>query len=55
MNARGGVIKSLDLSDLEKIEAVSSIRENFHLEISDEDADKIKTVQDAIGYIEKHE
>lgn len=40
---------SLDLVDL-----IMSLEEQFTLEISDEEAEKIRTVQDAVDYIEEH-
>lgn len=40
---------SLDLVDL-----IMSLEEQFSLEISDEEAEKIRTVQDAVAYIEDH-
>lgn len=39
---------SLDLVDL-----IMSLEEHFNLEISDEEAEKIRTVQDAVEYIEE--
>jgi acyl carrier protein len=40
---------SLDLVDL-----IMSLEEQFNLEISDEEAEKIRTVRDAVEYIEEH-
>jgi acyl carrier protein len=37
------------------VELVMQFEEAFDLEIPDEDAEKIKTVKDAIDYIEKNE
>ena len=31
-----------------------ALEEEYEMEISDEDAEKIKTVRDVIGYIESH-
>jgi len=36
------------------VELVMALEEGFDLEISDDDAEKIRTVQDTIDYIEKH-
>jgi len=33
---------------------VMALEEEYEMEISDEDAEKIKTVQDVISYIEAH-
>jgi acyl carrier protein len=37
------------------VELVMQFEEAFDLEIPDEDAEKIKTVKDAIDYIEKNQ
>lgn len=44
----------LGADSLDQVELVMALEEGFDLEISDEDAEKIRTVQDAVGYIEKH-
>jgi acyl carrier protein len=44
----------LGADSLDQVELVMALEEAFDLEISDEDAEKIRTVQDAIDYIEKH-
>ena len=36
---------------LDTVELVMALEEEFDIEISDEDAEKIQTVQDAIDYI----
>ena len=40
---------SLDLADL-----VMSLEDEFDLEVPDEDVEKIKTIGDLVGYIEKN-
>ena len=52
-------MKSLFMDDLKAdslsvVELVLAIEEAFNLEIPDEDAEKIKTVKDAVEDIEKH-
>ncbi len=47
-------IDDLGADSLDTVELVMALEENFDLEIPDEDAEKIRTVQDAIDYIEKH-
>jgi len=42
----------LGADSLDTVELVMALEEEFDIEISDEDAEKIVTVQDAIGYIE---
>src|SRR5215469_3079793 len=44
----------LGADSLDQVELVMALEEAFDLEISDEDAEKIRTVQDAIDYIDKH-
>jgi acyl carrier protein len=39
---------------LAPVERVMALEENFDIEIPDEDAEKIKTVKDAVQYIDKH-
>jgi acyl carrier protein len=46
--------EDLGADSLDVVELVMQFEEAFDLEIPDEDAEKIKTVKDAIDYIEKH-
>lgn len=41
----------LGADSLDTVELVMALEEEFDIEISDEDAEKIATVQDAISYI----
>lgn len=41
----------LGADSLDTVELVMALEEEFDIEISDEDAEKIQTVQDAINYI----
>ena len=45
--------EDLGADSLDVVELVMQFEEAFDLEIPDEDAEKIKTVKDAIDYIEK--
>jgi len=47
-------VDDLGADSLDTVELVMALEEAFDLEIPDEDAEKIRTVQDAIDYIEKH-
>jgi len=47
-------VDDLGADSLDTIELVMAFEEAFGIEIPDEDAEKIKTVKDAIGYIESH-
>lgn len=44
-------IDDLGADSLDIVELVMAFEEEFDLEIPDEDAEKIKTVGDAVGYI----
>ena len=48
-------VDDLGADSLDTVELVMAFEEAFEIEIPDEDAEKIKTVKDAIDYIEKHE
>lgn len=45
-------IEDLGADSLDTVELVMALEEEFDLEIPDEDAEKIKTVGDAIQYIQ---
>lgn len=47
-------VEDLGADSLDTVELVMAFEEEFGIEISDEDAEKIKTVQDAISYIDEH-
>ncbi len=47
-------VDDLGADSLDTVELVMALEEEFNLEISDEDAEKITTVKDAISYIETH-
>ena len=44
----------LNADSLDLVEMIMSLEEEFGVEIPDEDAEKIVSVQDAITYIEAH-
>ncbi len=46
-------IDDLGADSLDTVELVMALEEKFDIEIPDEDAEKIATVADAIGYVEK--
>jgi acyl carrier protein len=43
----------LGADSLDQVELVMALEEEFDIEISDEDAEKITTVKDAVSYITK--
>ncbi|HWU38999.1 MAG TPA: acyl carrier protein [Candidatus Acidoferrum sp.] len=47
-------IDDLGADSLDTVELVMALEEEFGIEIPDEDAEKIATVQDAVGYIRDH-
>jgi acyl carrier protein len=47
-------VDDLGADSLDQVELVMALEEEFKLEINDEDAEKIKTVQDATNYIIAH-
>lgn len=47
-------IEDLGADSLDTVELIMAFEEEFELEIPDEEAEKIKTVGDAIEHIKKH-
>ena len=47
-------IDDLGADSLDTVELIMAFEEEFGMEIPDEEAEKIKTVQDAIDYIKTH-
>ena len=47
-------VNDLGADSLDTVELVMALEEAFKIEISDEDAEKIATVGDAVKYIESH-
>ena len=47
-------IEDLGADSLDIVELVMAMEEEFEVEIPDEEAENIKTVQDAINYINTH-
>ena len=47
-------VDDLGADSLDTVELVMAFEEAFEIEIPDEDAEKIRTVQDAITYIDQH-
>lgn len=47
-------IEDLNADLLDLVELIMTLEEEFNLKISDEDAENIRTVQDAIDYLQEH-
>ena len=47
-------VDDLGADSLDQVELVMAFEEAFDVEIPDEEAEKIRTVKDAIEYLEKH-
>ena len=54
VKAKASFVDDLGADSLDVVELVMALEEEFSLEISDEDAEKITTVQLAIEYIQKN-
>ena len=47
-------VDDLGVDSLDRVELVMAMEEAFAVEITDEQAEKIATVQNAVDYIQKH-
>ncbi len=47
-------VDDLGADSLDLVELIMAMEEKFSVEIADEDAEKIKTVQDAINYVKSN-
>jgi acyl carrier protein len=54
VTGRASFVDDLGADSLDTIELVMAFEENFGIEIPDEKAEKIKSVQDAIEYVKEH-
>jgi acyl carrier protein len=48
-------IEDLGADSLDIVELIMALEEEYDIEIPDEDAEKIQTVKDVIGYIEERQ
>ena len=54
VQAEASIVDDLGADSLDTVELVMAFEEEFEAEIPDEDAEKLKTVGDAVKYIEAH-
>ena len=54
VNPEASFVDDLNADSLDLVELIMSLEEEFGTEISDEDAEKIRTVEDAVDYIDEH-
>jgi len=54
VTANGSFVDDLGADSLDTVELVMAFEEAFEIEIPDEDAEKIRTVKDAVDYINAH-
>ncbi|MBI5604154.1 MAG: acyl carrier protein [Deltaproteobacteria bacterium] len=52
--AQASFVDDLGADSLDLVEMIMAMEEAFNISIADEDAEKIKTVQDAIDYVKAH-
>lgn len=53
VTAKSKFVDDLDADSLDTVELVMAFEEKFDINISDEDAEKIVTVQDAVDYLDR--
>ena len=55
VNPQASFVDDLNADSLDLVELIMSLEEEFGMEISDEDAEKIQKVSDAVEYIEERQ
>jgi acyl carrier protein len=54
LNGQTSLLSDLNLDSLAMFEIVIDLEEIFQLQISDDDIDKIKTIDDIVRYVERY-
>ena len=55
VNPQASFVEDLNADSLDLVELIMSLEEEFGMEISDKDAEKIQKVSDAVEFIEEHQ
>ena len=48
------LVQDLGADSMDEVELIMALEEEFGIDVADEDAEKMKTVQDVLDYVEKN-
>lgn len=54
MTLEANFVEDLNADSLEMVDLIIALEEEFGIQVPDEDAEKIKTVKDALDYLHDH-